>query len=56
MTAAPVQHLPDLTVTHDGLIWMLWKQGKDTYEIATRLGLKEFQVANRLPHIRETMR
>jgi DNA-directed RNA polymerase specialized sigma24 family protein len=46
-------HEATVTVAHDGLILMLWKQGLDTYEIAKRIGLREHQVANRLLRIRE---
>lgn len=37
----------------DSAILLLWKKHKmDTVDIAARLGLKEWQVANRLLHLR----
>jgi len=30
----------------------LWRQGFDTLDVARRLGLKEWQVANQLPIVR----
>ena len=37
----------------DTAILLLWKKHRlDTVDIATRLGLKEWQVANRLLHLR----
>ncbi|MCK1541426.1 hypothetical protein IVB12_05395 [Bradyrhizobium sp. 179] len=50
------QHAQEMTLVDDGLILALWKQGLDTYDVAKRLGLHEWQVANRLLHLRETMR
>ncbi|WP_354122319.1 hypothetical protein [Bradyrhizobium sp. LA6.12] len=38
---------------HDHAILVLWKKYKlDTVDIAKRLGLKEYEVANRLLHLR----
>lgn len=48
----PLQHQPQVTVTHDGMIVFLWKAGLDTFEISKRLGLHEAQVANRLWQLR----
>lgn len=58
MTAQPSQHVPDVTIAHDGLILMLWNKGKgkDTLTIARQLGLHEWQVYNRLLHLREASR
>lgn len=40
--------------SHDDAILYLWREEKlDTCEIAQRRGLKEWQVANRLLHLRE---
>lgn len=40
--------------SHDDAILYLWREEKlDTFEIAQRRGLKEWQVANRLLHLRE---
>lgn len=33
------------------MILPLWKQGKDTLEIARMLALPEFEIANRLPKL-----
>ena len=35
-----------------GLIMALWRMGYDTHDIAQRLNLREYQVANRLWHLR----
>lgn len=52
-----LQHAPEaLTDVDDGLIAALWKQGLDTHSIAKQLHVHEWQVANRLLHIREAMR
>ncbi|WP_197433597.1 hypothetical protein [Bradyrhizobium sp. CCH5-F6] len=52
-----LQHAPEpLTDVDDGLIVALWKQGLDTYAIAKQLHVFEWQVANRLFHIREANR
>ncbi|MCK1322124.1 hypothetical protein IVA94_14730 [Bradyrhizobium sp. 156] len=56
MKAYHVEHAPEVTVVDDGLIMLLWSQKLDTCEIAKRLHLKEWQVANRLLHIREALR
>jgi hypothetical protein len=52
------QHAPEeMTVVDDGLIMALWQTGKfDTVDIARQLHLHEWQVANRLLHLREAMR
>jgi len=42
----------DLSVADDGLIHLLWKLKLDTFEIATRLKRPEWQIANRLLHLR----
>lgn len=52
-----LQHAPEpLTDVDDALIAALWKQGLDTYAIAKQLHVFEWQVANRLFHIREASR
>lgn len=56
MKGQPVEHAPEVTVVDDGLIMMLWKQKLDTCEIAKRLRLREWQVANRLRQLREASR
>lgn len=56
MKAYHVEYAPEVTVVDDGLIMMLWNQKLDTCEIAKRLRLKEWQVHNRLLHLRETAR
>jgi hypothetical protein len=56
MTAFQKQSTEEVTVIDDGLIMMLWKQSLDTCEIAKRLHLKEWQVANRLRQLREAAR
>ena len=40
----------------DGIILALWRQGCDTLAIAKHMHLTEFQVHNRLLHIREAAR
>lgn len=45
-----------MTDVDDALIAALWKQKLDTYAIAKQLHVYEWQVANRLFHIREAMR
>lgn len=48
------QHAAEpITLVDDGLIMALWKQGLDTVDIAKQLRLYEWQVANRLLHLRE---
>ena len=47
------QALEAMTDVDDALIAALWKQGLDTYAIAKQLHVHEWQVANRLFHIRE---
>lgn len=37
----------------DGEILILWRAGKDTYDIAKQLWVPEHHVASRLPHILE---
>lgn len=41
-----------LNYVSDGLMLVLWRQGLDTYEIAKKLKLHEYQVANELPRLR----
>jgi hypothetical protein len=50
------QAMEAMTDVDDALIAALWKQGLDTYAIAKQLHVHEWQVANRLFHIREAMR
>lgn len=51
------QHAAEpITLVDDGLIMALWKQGLDTFDIAKQLHLHEWQVANRLQHLREAAR
>lgn len=45
-----------MTDVDDALIAALWKQGLDTYSIARQLHVHEWQVANRLLHIRDSSR
>ncbi|WP_316227858.1 hypothetical protein [Bradyrhizobium sp. SZCCHNR3015] len=49
-SAAPV------SVVDDGLILALWRQKLDTVDIAKHLGRNEWEVANRLLHLREQAR
>jgi hypothetical protein len=56
MKPIPCLNVEPLTLVDDGLIMALWKQGLDTYDIAKKLRLHEWQVANRLLHLREAMR
>jgi hypothetical protein len=42
----------DLSIEDDGMILSLWKLKLDTFEIATRLKRPEWQIANRLLHLR----
>lgn len=51
--ARSIQQLPDISPVADGVILALWKQGLDTLGIAKHIHCPEFQVANRLLHIRE---
>lgn len=39
-------------ITLDGVILFMWRQGKDTLDIARRLGLHESVIANRLWKLR----
>lgn len=48
-----LQHRPEITFAHDGMIAFLWKSGLDTLDIAKRIGLHESQVSNRLWKLRE---
>jgi hypothetical protein len=50
------QSAEEMTLVDDGLIMALWKQGLDTFDIAKQLHLHEWQVANRLLHLREAAR
>lgn len=51
---AAEQHTEEDVGSHDDAILYLWREEKlDTFEIAQRRGLKEWQVANRLLHLRE---
>lgn len=56
MKAYQIEHAEKVTVVDDGLILMLWNQKLDTYEIAKRLHLKEWQVVSRLHQLREAAR
>jgi hypothetical protein len=52
-----VLHLPipaeqELSIVHDGVIMTLWQEKFDTSDIARIAGLRESQVANRLPQLR----
>jgi hypothetical protein len=49
--AQPVVFTREVTFVDEGLIAALWRRGFNTKEIAERLKLREFQVANRLPEI-----
>jgi hypothetical protein len=40
-----------VTFLEEAVISVLWRRGFDTKEIADRMGLREFQIANRLPFI-----
>ena len=46
----------DLSVTDDIAILTFWKLKFDTLEIATKLKRPEWQIANRLLHLREEQR
>ena len=45
----------ELSFVQEGLIAALWRLGLDTYEISKRIGVREHQVANRLPSILRTI-
>lgn len=45
--------IPKVDEITDGVMLALWKQGLNTNEIAKKLHLHEFQVANDLPRLRE---
>lgn len=47
----------EMTLVDDALVYALWTRlHLDTADIARRLGLREFQVANALPDIRSRFR
>lgn len=50
------QDVPAISTTDEGLMLALWKSGYDTAAIAGKLHLLEWQVANRLWHLREAHR
>lgn len=50
------EDLPPIDFVKEGAIIALWKQGLDTLEIARKLNLREFQVFNKLLHLREGAR
>ncbi|GAC1572991.1 MAG: hypothetical protein NVS3B5_02240 [Sphingomicrobium sp.] len=50
------QDVRDVTTVDDGVMLALWRQGLDTLAIAKQMQLAEWQVANRLWHIREVLR
>ena len=50
------QQLPDVSPIADGVILALWYQRLDTVSIATYLRVPEWQVHNRLFHVREAAR
>lgn len=45
-------HIREPGVEDAGLILALWRIGYDTLEISQKLGLREYQVANRLWNLR----
>jgi hypothetical protein len=48
---------PPIDLVKEGMIVALWQRvGLDTYDIAVKLGLREWQVHNRLLHLREGKR
>lgn len=51
-----MQSIRDITVVDEGVMLALWRQGLDTTAIAKQLQLVEWQVYNRLLHIREAAR
>lgn len=44
--------VPADEIVVDGLILALWRQGLDTYEIASKLWFREHEVANKLWRLR----
>lgn len=50
------RHVPTLNYITDGMMLALWNQGCDTYDIAKRLELHEYQVVNRLHRLRGALR
>jgi hypothetical protein len=46
------QQLPGVSAVADGVILALWRQGLDTSAIAQHTKLAEWQVYNRLIHLR----
>jgi hypothetical protein len=46
--------VPDLDYIADGVILALWRQYIDTLQIAKHMNIPEWQVHNRLLHIRNT--
>jgi DNA-binding CsgD family transcriptional regulator len=48
------ENLAPIDLVKEGLIVALWRTaGLDTYEIAKKLGVREWQVSNLLLHLRE---
>jgi hypothetical protein len=50
------QQLPDVGPIAEGVILALWKQGLDTLSIAKHLQAPEWQIYNRVFHVREAAR
>ena len=48
--------VPVIDDNHRKLMLYHWSQRRDTKEIASRIGLLEWQVANELPRLREASR
>ncbi len=53
MTISPDRrHSSKLNFVANGTMLVLWRMGLDTIDIAKKLGLHEYQVANELPRLR----
>lgn len=46
------RHIPTVDHVTDGAMLVLWRLGMDTTDIAKKLNLHEYQVANELPRLR----
>ena len=44
--------LPTVYPVDEGMILFFWKMGYDTFDIAKRMQAREYQIANRLWHLR----
>lgn len=52
----PVRQMNETDPIADGVVLALWKSGLDSLSIARHMQVHEYEIANRLLHIREVAR